>query len=1118
MKKKLNAFSKTMLVCVVLMLSRGGLPLLAEVAQDKEIAVSGVVSDADGPIVGASVFEKGSRGNGTSTDANGKYTLLVLPNATLEVSYLGYVTQSVAVNGQTILNITLGEDSQLLDEVVVVGYGTVKKVNLTGAVSTVSASKLESRATTNLSSSLSGLASGVTVRQGSGKPGDDGASIIIRGVGTFNSGYLSPMVIVDGSEASISSVNSEDVESISFLKDAASASIYGSRGANGVLLITTKRGKQGEKPKITYTGIFSNTKMSGKAFRFEDNYAEYMEMANRWYTNTKWDAATKYTQEVINEWRAAETKDPNATDNPYGVPNYLAYPSTQWVDHLFLPSTTQKHNLSVTGASDNTSYLMSFSYLDNPGTLENTGTQDYSGRINLESRLTKFLKVGTQTYATFQKREPGSTSFTYMFQNTPAMTPKHDGMYGVAVDNSSANNLLASVVSKGGYYNQMRLNTTWYAGLNLAKGLTAEVRYNYQTTFNETATFDKKVDRQNFRTGELRLGASSSDATTTRATTRYWNNTSAATVYYSKTIGEHDFAALLGGERYYYNVKGFSATRTGLLDLSLPDFTAAIDKLDPVLGGTAEQDYGVVSYFGRLNYAYKQRYLLEANFRRDGSSRFGPDYRWGTFPSFSAAWRLSEEEFMEGTRDVLSNLKLRGSWGRLGNTTSGYYEWQATYGSVNYSLDGNVYDGLAQRKIANPLLHWEAVTSSNIGLEAGFLNNRLTLEADYYSRLTQGILASPSVYMTMGTIGAPTTNTSDMRNRGFDFMLGWSDKINDFQYRVSANFAYNQNAIAKYKGVFKQAWETDANGNKIWVTNRGDVADVSGNSIRVEGHQFDEYYMWQRHQGNGNIYLADGVTPDPQGGPRDGMIRTKADLDWVRAMLAYTDASGKKVYNLNNQSVGQGGGLWYGEYVYADLNGDGMYGTNDNDRFFTGKSSMPKYTFGLNLSAQWKGFDLNMTWAGQAGMYYHIYERGFNNMSSSNWQEGTIVALNARNIYYYSDPKLAATDSNYDPATDSNANVNAPYLRIGNVSAAHRNNTSELYNASYVKLKTLQVGYTFPKAWTSKAYISNLRIFASGENLLTITDFPGVDPEIGGGGFTSYPIPRMFSGGINITF
>ena len=511
--------------------------------------VTGRVSDAEGELSGANVVVKGSN-VGALTGADGTYSINVPDNnAILLFSLMGYASQEVIVGSRAVIDVTLAEEVEMIDEVVVVAYGVQKKVNLTGSVSTVNAAKLENRSTTNLSTSLAGLASGVTVTQSSGKPGDDGAGIRIRGVGTFNSAYLSPLVIVDGSEASINSVNSEDVESISFLKDAASASIYGSRGANGVLLITTKKGKRGETPKVTYTGLVSSIKMSGNAFRHETNYAEYMEMANRWYTNAKWNAATKYSQDVIAEWRAAESKDPNGTDNPYGVPNYLAYPSTQWVYHLFVPRTMQKHNVSVVGGSENSSYLFSLGYQDNPGTLQNTGLKSYTGRINLESQITKFLKVGTQTYATLQKREPGNTDFTYMLQNLPATTVFHDGMYGFSVDNASYNNVLADVMTRGGQYDQTALNTTWYAGVKLMEGLSAELRYNYQTVFDEENTFARKIDKKNFRTGEVKLGASSGDADVRRATTRSWNNTMTATLNYLKTIGEHDLSALLGAER-----------------------------------------------------------------------------------------------------------------------------------------------------------------------------------------------------------------------------------------------------------------------------------------------------------------------------------------------------------------------------------------------------------------------------------------------------------------------------------------------------------------------------------------------------------------------------------------
>ncbi|MDE7236657.1 MAG: SusC/RagA family TonB-linked outer membrane protein, partial [Paramuribaculum sp.] len=429
--------------------------------------VKGQILDSTGePVIGATVWIKGTQKR-MATNIDGEYSFAdVEPGQEIVVTSVGYDPTSIAVGDKETYNLTLDSSANNLDEVVVVGYGAQKKINLTGSVATVQSKQLESRATTNLSNALAGVASGVSVSQTSGKPGSDGSNITIRGIGTFNSSYLAPLVIVDGSEASIGSVNSDDVESISVLKDAASAAIYGSRGANGVILITTKKGRKGQAPTVTYTGLITNSKMSGKAFRFEDNYAEYMEMANRWNTNRNYQAATKYTQTDIDEWRtglANAAANPNGTDNPYGVPNFLAYPSTQWVDEMFLPSTSQKHNVSVVGSSNNSNYLLSLGYLDNPGTLENTGLKNYSGRINLESDITKFLTIGTQTYATFQRREPGNTNFTYMFQNTPAMTPYYNGMYGVAVDGSSPNNLLAAVVNNGGHYDDTRLNTTWFA-------------------------------------------------------------------------------------------------------------------------------------------------------------------------------------------------------------------------------------------------------------------------------------------------------------------------------------------------------------------------------------------------------------------------------------------------------------------------------------------------------------------------------------------------------------------------------------------------------------------------------------------------------------------------------
>ncbi|KAA6313259.1 TonB-dependent receptor SusC, partial [termite gut metagenome] len=436
--------------------------------------------------------------------------------------------------------------------------------------------------------------------------------------------------------------------------------------------------------------------------------------------------------------------------------------------------------------------------------------------------------------------------------------------------------------------------------------------------------------------------------------------------------------------------------------------------------------------------------------------------------------------------------KLRASYGMLGNTTSGYYDWQAVYGKVNYAFNNAVYNGMAVSKIANPLLQWESVTSKGIGLDASFLNSRLSMELDVYDKTTEGILTSPSIYLTMGTASAPTKNTSDMRNRGVEITLGWSDKVGDVRYSLSGNFAYNKNKVVKYLGKLEQGWE-ESDGTRAYTSNIGEVSSTGGETgtLRVEDHLFDEYYLRTHYHGTGT-YSLDG-TVDPNGGPIDGMIRTEADLQWVRDMFTAG-------YTFNGKTVNQNNGLWYGEYLMADLNGDKNYG-NNYDRQFTGKSSAPKYNFGFTASAQWKGFDFSMTWAGSAGFWYYLHERGANRNYLTTQTD--VLPGDVRNKFYYLAYDKTAGSPIWD---DPSNNLAAEYARLRFGSAgAYEVNDQFLYDASYLKLKTLQVGYTLPKAWMDKAYINNLRVFLSGENLLTFTNYPGVDPELGSG-LDVYPI------------
>jgi TonB-linked SusC/RagA family outer membrane protein len=1059
--------------------------------------VAGRVSDAEGALSGVSVVVKGTN-VGTLTGADGTYSITVPDgNVTLLFSLLGYASREFAVGSRSVADVRLVGEAEMIDEVVVVGYGVQRKVNLTGSVSSISAAKIENRATPNLSSSLAGLAAGVSVRQGSGNPGSDGANIRIRGLGTFAGDYRSPMVIVDGIEGNMNAVNPDDVESVSVLKDAASASIYGSRAANCVILVTTKKGRRDAPAKITYSGMLSLDQPS-RRHKFVSDYAEYMDLLNLSQRLTNPSAALPYSRTEVDEWRAAGN-NPDGMSK-YGVANRLAYPNTDWGEVLFENRFAQTHNLSVTGGSDSGSYLLSLGYLDNPGTMQNTGLKRYQFRINFETRLNKFLKIGTQTFASRQDKQPGNagSAFTYLFQTMAGVTPVHNGKYGgkeASDDPQTTNNPLTALNGTAGNQLAYRLNTSWYATVNILEGLSADLKFNYQMYQYNREEHPVSLDKWSFRTNTVvQPGTRDDDAIVTRQSAEEYRPTANILLNYNRSFGGHDVGATLGYEQMYYNYRSFSAQKKGLMDLSIYDIANATEMYS--ISGDYERDYAMISYFGRLNYAYRGRYLFEANFRRDASSRFSPENRWGTFPSVSAAWRVSEEAFFAPLRSTVQNLKLRASWGRLGNTTSGYYDWQATYGKNNATYGGGVASGLAQGKVANPLLQWENVTSSEVGLEVTLLKG-LSIEAAYYNKLTQGILTSPSIYGTMGTVSPPTKNTSDMRNRGIEASLTWSDRRGDLRYSATVNFAYNRNTVVRYLGKMKEGWTTDAAGNNSYQSNIGQTASMSGDQIVTEDHPYTEFFLRQVYRGTGTYRHADG-TVDINGGPRDGMIRTPGDLQWVRDMIAGG-------YSFNGVTSISANGLNYGELIMADVNGDKNYG-NSYDRVFTGKSDVPKYTLGFTASLEWKGIDLNMTWAGNFGMWYYLRERGIN----QNWaNKGNVIPADARSMFYY---------YNENDPNDPNNNINAPHPRMlyenhgTYVSSAHY-----LYNASYFKLKFLQIGYTFPKKWTQKAQISRLRLFVSGENLLTFTSYPGMDPEIGSG-VNVYPISRVLTGGINITF
>lgn len=1071
--------------------STGTIPAAAS-PQQASYLLKGIVEDALGPIAGANVVVKGTT-NGTTTDSNGNFSLEVLPDAILIVTYIGFKEQEIQVNNRRSVQVKLTEDSQALEEVVVVGYGTQKKVNLTGSVASVAfADQALSRPITNVSNALAGLSAGVQVQQTSGNPGSDGSKIRIRGIGTLNN--ADPLVLIDGIEGSMDLINPQDIDRISVLKDAASSSIYGSRAANGVILITTKKGKAG-KLSISYSGRVSYAQPTNLIEQVT-NYADYMDWINEAFENV--GQSKHFAQSTIDLWRKA-AQDPNGL-NENGIPNYVAYPNTDWQKEVFQHGLINDHNLSINGGSEKLRILMSAGYLDNPGLVENTSLRKYTLRANIEADITKWLRVGTRTFASQEDKDPGQfdNANDQLKSATPGLYPKWDGKYGypeAPEESATANSVMATLNSQAGSKQKTNFNTTLYTTITPIKGLSWDFNLNYKRYWEDNQTWTNPFEKVRFSDGTVMQPATQPSEMTTYFYNRSdYSYTLQNILRYNTTFKkDHDLGVLAGYEEYYYKQNTRNATKKGLIDSSIHTPGSATEMLS--IGGGIF-DRASHSFFGRINYAYRSRYLIEANIRHDGNARYHSDYRWGNFPSFSAAWRITEENFMAQTRGWLDNLKIRISYGSVGNNGGndvGEYEYMSTYDSSKYPFGNKLTSGLASTSIANSILSWETSNMTNIGLDLNAFHNRFSFTTDVFYKKTTGILFTPSIYLTAGNKTAPRQNIAEMNTKGLEVTLGWNDKIGGVNYSVNGNFSYTPNKISHYKGKFEAGY--DENGQ--WKSNIGDVASSSSAvDPIIEGHAKKEFYLRNPYKGSGKGYETDGV----QGGPVDGMIRTETDMAWLKAMIdaGYTF--------MPNKTVGKSK-IWYGDYVYADANGDGIYGGTD-DREFQHASADPKFNFGLQLSAAWKGFDLSMNWAGAAGFkLYWGSTLGYNTTTS---YVGIALGKEVATDHYFYNP-----ENTEDPRT----HINSKYGRLTNTATGWQNGEASscyLYNANYLKLKNLTVGYTIPAHLSQKAFIENLRLYVSIENVFNITRFPGQDPELGA--TPQYTSLRQFAFGANISF
>lgn len=1011
------------------------------IMQQQNLKVSGVVTDEAGePLIGVSVLVKGTT-LGNITDLNGRFSLDVPEGSILEISYIGYKTQSIKAQREP-MNIVLKEDAQKLDEVVVVGFGTQKKVNLTGSVSAVTGDDISKRPVANAAILLQGQIPGLRVNQGLGQPGGEGTSFRIRGQGTFSSAGSDPLILINGVPGSMTNLDPSVIESVSVLKDAASAAIYGARAANGVILVTTKQGAVGDKVHISYhgnVGLHTPTKLYDRV----TNSVEYMELANLAWKNS--GTGKQYTQDQINLYR-----------NNVGDPQY---PNFDWQDYMFRTAVVQTHNLSMAGSTEKTTYNVALNFVDQPGTMRGFKYRKYNATIDLTARITNFIKVGTYANLMYgeteQPRQGQNDAFLSTLSQAPTYMPwlPDDGT-GIRRWTSSAysfeshNKNMPAIIGDNAMKrdNNFDINAQLWLEINLAKGLTwytkgaARLQSNKSKDWrgSTTYTYDYHTGERSSELDKGGLGLSVGDGR------RFYTNLYSYLKYdLSLVDNAHNFSLMVGYNQESEKYETLNAYRK--------DFAFDLPVLNA--GGTAdwsnsggEEEWAIQSLFGRFNYDFKERYLFEANMRYDGTSRISDENRWGVFPSFSVAWRATEEEFIKNLNlNWLNNFKLRGSWGQLGNQNIGLYPYQAMISGVDdypftKTSDG-VIIGYQQTAYANRNIKWETTTITDIGFDLQVFDG-LSVTFDWYKKTTDDILRSSQVSSLLG-LSAPTVNNGSVENKGIEVALNYANMVKGGTFR---GFRYNA-------GVY-----FDRSRNKL--TEFG-AEEIGSYSIKREGLPYDEYYMLE-------------------------CIGVFADQSEINAS--------PKQFNDNTQP---------GDLKYKDISGpdgkpDGVIDNYDR-RTFSGR--FPGFEYGINASATWKGFDLSLIGQGVADKKYYTTDWGVQPfMQGSSPNKDYIKHMwTEENPYGAKHPKLYWQDM----GGGKNTRPNSYYLK----------------DASFFRLKNLTLGYTLPRVWTEKANISKVRIYFSGDNLLTLTPYKGLDPERNGDGRDAiYPQNRIYSFGLNVEF
>ena len=1053
------------------------LALLATTALFAQTKVRGTVSDEMGPAIGVSVMEKGTN-NGVITDLDGNYEITVKPGATLVFSSIGYAAQEIVVGNQSVINVLLKEDAEFLDEVVVVGYGTMKRSDLSGSSVSMKEEDLKGSIITNLDQSLQGRAAGVSAVQTSGAPGSS-SSIRVRGQATVNANaeplYVIDGVIVQGGGNSgadfglgdalgngkvstispLSTINPADIVSMEILKDASATAIYGAQGANGVVLITTKHGKAGDA-KFSYDGMFAVSRQNSRIRML--NLREFAEFYNDMVDLGEVEANALYA-------------DPSILGK-----------GTNWQDEVFRTAIQHQHQISATGGSEKVQYYVSGSYMNQQGTIIGSNFDRLSFRTNLDAQLKDWFKLGVNaTYALTHdnlKLADGQEGVIFYSLSSLPDIPVYDidGNYSTVVrEGYTTKNPVAMAMYNENTLKRQKLTGNIYAELTPIKHFVWRTELGFDISASEADTYKPKISLGTFQQGSNSI--SQQDNTST-----YWSIKNYLT--YANTFGKHSITAMVGQEAWESRWKYMRGANTDLPSDEIHNIGLATGtpKLNGGFGSSA-----MASFFTRETYNYDNRYLLTYTFRYDGSSNFGPDNRWAGFHSVAGSWRFTNEKFFTN-KNVLNDGKIRIGWGQTGNANIGSGAWESGMSKMPSALG----DSQRPANISNTGIHWEKQQQTNFGLDLNFFQNRLNLTVDVYQKISSDMLMSMTLPSYMGTQGngssalaAPKGNYGTIRNRGLEITLDTHPVDKKF-FSWDSNFqiSFNQNKLLALDG--------SASAQLVGYGQWNDIVSVT--EIGESLYNFYGYKVVGVYKDFDDIMNS----PKAEKFPADG------------------------VFNRNTT-------VWPGDLKFEDVNKDGVI--NELDRTNIG-SPLPKFTFGWNNSFRFGNVDLSIFLNGSVGnkvLNYNLMGQGYNGLVHMNsvWTNQHISISDRARL-----EAIDATKPWLDDVTNvrvSNPNTKTPRPTIADPNDNDRLSDRYVEDGSYLRIKNVTIGYNFPKSVLSKVKIDNIRVYCNIQNIYTFTKYQGYDPEVGAStqdssGLTfgvdngRYPSPMTCSFGLNITF